>query len=597
MSNANLQAPPHNYLQIYSLKCEPFANTLDGRFFYAGTALMQRLDLLIHLTQFGDSVVLVSGPDGSGKTTLLSRLTAQATRQWRLCPINADEFEQFPRLMADTLRADDAQDELEMLNHWASETDNSQLLIILVDKAEALSGPAVDLLCKLLACPVRERLRLVLFGTPEAQQALKNTLDSRNLPGSRQLLEVPRLSEEETSSYLMYRLAVAGYSGESPFTATEVRGICKAAEGRPGAINMLARETLVEHQARKRSKRVSAATGKPKFGAAAWGPMTLVIVTLATYLGWQRLQPTPDPAAPPAEPAVEAQSIPLAIPEPVAVPEPQPEPVTPPTLTSTTASNTTTVPPNQTVPETAAQVEPEDVTLPIPAAVDTAGDTGKKIQVEVTAAVVAEAPTSPQPESVEPPTAPATITTPESQAKPSTTAGVVVTEAPASPQPDSVEPPAAPATINASDSPAKTPTKAVTVAADKAAAEFSEPAARPDEKKPAITPAPEADKQGPHREAWLLAQQGELYSLQLLGSRSQKSVVDYMNRYHLDISQSAYYRGDYRGGEWYVLMYGLYPDRQAALDARTGLPAAVRKAKPWPRNLASVHKSIKAAKQ
>ena len=552
MSNANLLAQPPDYLQAYSLKCEPFANTLDNRFFYAGTALMQRLDLLIHLTQFGDSVVLVSGPDGSGKTTLLSRFAAQANKQWRLCPVNADEFEQFPRLMADALRIDDASDELEMLHRWASETDNSQLLVILIDRAEALAGPAVDLLCTLLACPVRQRLRLILFGTPAAQKALKNTLDSRNLPGSSQLLEVPRLSEEETSAYLLYRLAVAGYSGESPFTATEVRGMCKAAEGRPGAINLLAHDTLVERQARKSSKRVSAATGKPKLGTAAWGPLTLVIVALATYLGWQRLQPKPDPGAPTAGPGVETQPIPLAIPEPVPEPEPVASPVPPPAVASNAIA-----PATQAVAETAARAEPEAVTLPLPDLVTPPVDAGKKTEVESTEPVIASAPASPAPEAAQPQAAPGTISAPESPAKPSI--------------------------------------KAVAVTADPA------PAARSHETQPAsvekTVPAPESGTQGPHREAWLLAQQGGLYSLQLLGSRSQKSVINYVKQYQLDLSRSAYYRGNYRGGEWYVLMYGIYPDRQAALEARAGLPAAIRKGKPWPRSLESVHQAINDARR
>lgn len=546
MSNANLLSPPRDYLQTYSLKCEPFANTLNGRFFYAGTALMQRLDLLIHLTQFGDSVVLVSGPDGSGKTTLLSRFAAQATKQWRLCPINADEFEQFPRLMAQALRADETQNELEMLDHWASQTDNSQLLVILVDKTEALSESAADLLFKLLACPLRERLRLIFFGTPEAQQKLKNTLDSKNLPCSSQLLEVPRLSEEETSSYLMYRLAVAGYSGESPFTATEIRGICKAAEGRPGAINLLAHDTLAERQARKRSKRVSAATSKPKLGTAAWVPLTLVVVALTAYLGWQRLRPTSEPGSLPAEIAVETQSIPLAIPESV------PEPVEP-TVLATQAPGVTEPAIQTAAPETAPPAVPEAVALAITASIDAPADNSKQNTVETNEVVFADAEANPEQELVKPQAAPANIVTPESQSRRSAEVLVADTadSAPAKPASQTVK---------------KTP--------------------------PSIKTSSPATERDPHREAWLLAQKGELYSLQLLGSRSEKSVVDYLHRYSLDLSQSAYYRGDYRGREWYVLMYGIYPDRQAALDARAALPAAVRKAKPWPRDMASVHKAI-----
>ena len=60
-----------DYLEALSLYCAPYENRLDPKFFYAGTALMQRLDLLTHLTQFGESVVVVTGPPGSGKSTLL----------------------------------------------------------------------------------------------------------------------------------------------------------------------------------------------------------------------------------------------------------------------------------------------------------------------------------------------------------------------------------------------------------------------------------------------------------------------------------------------------------------------------------------------
>jgi type II secretory pathway predicted ATPase ExeA len=82
MSNAeSSQSAPPGYLETFSLSCEPFADRIDSRFFYAGTTLMQRLDLLTHLTQFGDSVVLVSGPPGSGKTTLLSRFVGQSNNQ------------------------------------------------------------------------------------------------------------------------------------------------------------------------------------------------------------------------------------------------------------------------------------------------------------------------------------------------------------------------------------------------------------------------------------------------------------------------------------------------------------------------------------
>ncbi|MDH3886323.1 MAG: ATP-binding protein, partial [Desulfobacterales bacterium] len=239
-----------SYMESFSLNCEPFADTIDNRFFYGGTTLMQRLDLLSHLTQFGDSVVLVSGPTGSGKTTLLSRFVSQANSQWHMCLMNADEFDHFPERLADTLKSETAASEQELFSQWVARTDNSQLLVIVIDNSEQLDDDALERLCAFLQQSTANRIRLILFGEPGAQQNHKQTFDRKQLDFSTQLLEMPRMSEEETASYLMYRLAVAGYSGENPFTATEIRAICKASDGRPAGINRLARQALLERQAR-----------------------------------------------------------------------------------------------------------------------------------------------------------------------------------------------------------------------------------------------------------------------------------------------------------------------------------------------------------
>jgi DamX protein len=542
MSNADLLAASPDYLKSYSLTCEPFANSLDGRFFYGGSALMQRLDLLTHLTQFGDSVILVSGPHGSGKTTLLGRFAGQASKQWRLCLINAHEFEQFHQRLGDALGIGDIDNEQQMLERWASQTEASQLLVIVIDNAEQLQAADFRKLCSLLKQPLADRVRLILFGTPEALQALKQSFDQNELPCTAQLLEVPRLTEEETASYLMYRLAVAGYSGESPFTATEVRAMCKAADGRPADINRLAHEALLEHQIRTRSRRLQPRKQLRKGTGLIWGLSSLLVVGIAAYLGWQHLPSTPPPESTLADnKALPGEEIPLNLPEPgerqlpVAAtgepggPAPQETPATEilattetqPTAAKVTVSPETPLPPPSPAEE--AKVEP----LPVP------------------------------------PEAPLPVT----PHLPSVT-----------PQP----PPIA-----------------------EAAPEIPRPAA--ETLKPAATPKPAAETAAtaeagpgpaatlPHDEAWLLEQPEQNYSLQLLGSRQAGSITDYIKQHHLDMEKSAVYRGIYRGSEWYVLLYGIYPSRQAALEARAGLPAKVRKDKPWPRTLKSVHTAIREA--
>ena len=306
-----------DYLEALSLYCAPYENRVDPKFFYASTALMQRLDLLTHLTQFGESVVVVTGPPGSGKTTLMSRFVDQANSQWRLCLIDGGEIEQLTARLSQVLHIDASASENELLSRWAAQTDASQLLVVVIDNAERLDQSACNRLCGLLGQSQGERVRIILFGTQDIQQRVKQALEERACSRTTQMLEVPRLSAEETSSYLMYRLAVAGYSGESPFTATEVRAICKAADGRPAEINRLAHDALVDQQAR--------AAGRPPITAKRsrgpqgplWLSASLGILVVAAYVGWQRLSLSLDNEQPLPELArlTPQQEIPLSLPQ------------------------------------------------------------------------------------------------------------------------------------------------------------------------------------------------------------------------------------------------------------------------------------------
>ncbi|MEN8760999.1 MAG: AAA family ATPase [Thiogranum sp.] len=553
MSDAeSSQSAPAGYLETFSLRCEPFAERIDNRFFYAGSTLMQRLDLLTHLTQFGDSVILVSGPPGSGKTTLLSRFIAQSNNQWRLCLVDAaDDFNRFHERLADTLGSGSFSSDQELLNEWENHSDSFQLLVILVDNAEQLDESALDRLCALHGQASANRIRIILFGIPEAQQRLKQTFEQKALPLSTQRLEMPRLNEEETSSYLMYRLAVAGYSGESPFTATEVRAMCKAADGRPAALNRLAGQALRERQERSNSKRLRPAIGKRRGNALAWGLASLGILSVAVYLGWQRFYSPPGDAHQPNSQQRPMQEHPLALPEPI------------PLSTAVQRSGTANMPKpagsraNETVTEstriesslTSQQAPPAE-----PPLLDSTALSGPVIRKDNIIAVMP---------------APAETPAPDKETQEKAVPPAPPLEQPPLPESASLE----------------------TVKAEKPAKPRVETAAQT-----AAIKQIQAKETLPHRESWLLEQPEAFFSLQLVGSRNEKSIANYIRRHKLDEHQAAYYRGHHQGAAWYVLMYGVYPTKTAALQGRDTLPAKIRKAKPWLRSLKSVHTSIREAK-
>jgi len=526
MNRSGTATAAESYVEHFSLNCEPFADTIDSRFFYGGTTLMQRLELLSHLTQFGDSVVLVSGPPGSGKTTLLSRFVSQPNSQWHLCLMDADEFDRFPERLADALRNETVAGEQELFSQWVARTDNSQLLVIVIDSSEHLDETALERLFALLKQATADRIRLILFGNPDAQQRHKQAFEQQQLGGSVQLLEMPRLSEEETASYLMYRLAVAGFNGENPFTATEIRAICKASDGRPAGINRLARQALLEHQARAGSKRVRVPRNIGKSNNLIWGLASAAVLALTLWLGWQNFYIQPTDKAPVAQAPLEERSLVIPEPEQLAVPGVEAPPVE--------VAVTPEPPERKTESE-----KPEPAVDPL-----------ATIQAQLSAAQTD-------------PAAPDTATE-------------IATRQPVVVPADQVK----------LEQPENTQTSAMEQNADtRSPIEVSAPQSATDT-------VPET-KPAPHRESWLLVQPESSFSLQLLGSRNTESITGYIQQHNLDTEKSAVYKGNYKGAEWYVLLYGIYPSRQAALDARVMLPAAVRKDKPWPRTLKSVHSAIR----
>lgn len=520
----------HDYLKDLGLHCEPFSNHSDDRFFYGSSALVQRLDLLAHLTRFGDSVVVVCGPEGSGKSTLMRQFISHSNKQWHVCQIDADQFTLFnpelARITGGTIGADDQS----LLQQWSSKTDASNLLVIVVDNAEKLDKIAFSRLSALIKSSHGEQLRLVLFGDTGINQQVKQAQEQLGLIRASQLLEMPRFSEQETASYLMYRLAIAGFSGDQPLTTSEISALNKAADGRPTAINQLANQAFQEHFSRSSTQKVTqkkAPSGKSPVWIRVGAVLTIAgIIAFAGYMGSSQVEAPTKARVTPTLAQEAMVKIPLSLPQPVAKQE------APVTVSQQPAAKISTL--NEkapvTIPAPAPQISTSTITLP---AIETGVSQTppiEKAHIPVPSATPASEPAS---ESTPEPVQPA----------------IDVTDTTITTPPPTTEPP--PDTVNAAD-------------------------------KISL----------PHRDKWLQEQPASLYSLQLLGSLQEKPIQDFIKKHQLDLQQVAYYHGDYKGSDWYVLMYGLYPSKQAAIDARSTLPAAVRKGKPWPRSLKSVHEAI-----
>lgn len=529
------------YQATLGLEQEPFAEGVADAFFYADPALMQRLDLLAHLTQFSDQLLLVNAPQGAGKTTLLRQFRLRAPESWLVCVLSGNELatpEDVRQRLAACLGLDADLDAgelaLQALRRGEALQQDGRLAVLVIDDAQAMGDEALHALLGLGESPRQtvQALRMLLFAEPGLdQRLLRLGLNPARDPLVHRL-DIPPFDAQQSAAYLMYRLAIAGYSGDSPFSSTEVRAMHKRAEGRPGALNRLARQTLAE-----RAQRVASVPGTAAGGGRSrrWllGGGALV---LAAAVAWGLFNAEPDTGEPPR--------VELPLPPPVAL---------------APAEDAAPVP-----TETVAESAPEPAPTPPPA--EPASTPEPPVTAE-TAAPEAATGTAAEPQAApaEPPAAEATAAT----------AG-------------EAEPPAVPEPALPAQAAAPRPAEpAATTAAPAEAAPAEEPAPQPPQPEP-----PPATPEDPFV-AWVRTQPADHWTLQLLGVREAASARAFLRRHGLaDDPQTGVLHTRYKGGDWYVAIHGSFADRTAARAAIARLPAAVRKGQPWPRRMGDVQAAL-----
>jgi type II secretory pathway predicted ATPase ExeA len=100
------------------------------------------------------------------------------------------------------------------------------------------------------------------------------------------------------------------------------------------------------------------------------------------------------------------------------------------------------------------------------------------------------------------------------------------------------------------------------------------------------------------RENWLQARNPSQYTIQVIGVRSETTLLRFIaeNSSALSNRQLAYYRSAFKSEDWFPLLYGVYESRKDARLARDGLPENIRKHSPWIRTLSAVQNDINRRK-
>ena len=135
--------------------------------------------------------------------------------------------------------------------------------------------------------------------------------------------------------------------------------------------------------------------------------------------------------------------------------------------------------------------------------------------------------------------------------------------------------------------PAAKPTPAPTQVATAKPAPVPAPAAKPAAPAPAAKPAAAPAKTAGG--SWYAGQAPGNYVVQILGTSSEAAAQNFVKEQG---GEYRYFKKVLNGKPLYVITYGSFANRDAAVSAIKALPAKVQAGKPWPRTVASVQQEL-----
>jgi len=246
-----------SYVVHYHMTREPFADAIEDDLFYAEPGRQQKLDILLHLTRYGDELVLVAGPPGSGKTTLLQQYLLKALNAWIVAHIDAqgglDERkllqQLFHQMNMDFQGATHSELFERMQHHFDALQHNALQAVLLVDNAEQLTVTALKRVLEMAVLANADNkplLRVILFGTRELDEHFHDPALGPQTHVVRRNVDLLPFSQAHTTHYILHRLSAANFAADKPFTDAVLQKIHKQSIGWPGEINRLAHNVLIE---------------------------------------------------------------------------------------------------------------------------------------------------------------------------------------------------------------------------------------------------------------------------------------------------------------------------------------------------------------
>lgn len=242
-----------DYRQRYGLAMDPFTDDPDFPLF-TGAQRRELLDQLLHLCQFGKSLLVVSGERGTGKTRLAHALLDSMAESDELCLITARPNEGLDQILiqiahAFSLRREGVETAGQLLAALRSFSQpimgGGDIALVVIDDAHHLADQALAALLSLLQGRDEDhrRLHIAFFAEPNLIHRL-DELDMQDVMIND--FQLSPLTLHETVDYLNFRMEMADYLGPEIFHESLVEPWWREAQGNLQLIHEYARDCLLE---------------------------------------------------------------------------------------------------------------------------------------------------------------------------------------------------------------------------------------------------------------------------------------------------------------------------------------------------------------
>lgn len=503
-----------DYFKALNLDQDPFQSNYSKLSFFTTPELQHRLDLVKHLLEFSQQILLVKGLPKVGKTAFCQHLMAMSDAEWINYRIEATEKIGPDALVKAMLHEhkdmlEESSETIAALNSYLEYCNlNARLPVLFVDNVDNLNQATLRFIFQLME--FREQntfIRVVLIGQETFLQRLNEVAEELSNAGLIHSITIPAFNSEQTAAYLRHRISVCG-GREDIFSEKEVTRIHKVAAGIAGDINFLAKQGLSDpaELAAEYPLAKTVETNNKNVWQIAKLILAAMIMTFAIVALWSFLQ----------------QDVETDI-----------------------KTITVNLPPES--PQAAVvivnKIGPHNLE-PLP-------DAWLDAQVMETSAESEESATE--------------VAVVEAEA-----VGNIINQ-------NEKE--------NLADEPVRTSSFLAV------------------EAKLAVQILPDTRNKigqtiaGINRSTdWLLAQSADHYVLQLISAVEVTTITSFLRDTILDKKQLALYRANRSGKDWYVLVYGLYPELEQARASIATLPAKARAEKPWPKAILDIHEAIRGSK-